>query len=473
VRTAGRTVSLRLTLIAAAEAGGAVALATVGVALLEDVAPVTGLGVLYMLAVLFVAIRRGQLPALLTALASVLVLNYFFIEPRHQFTIASSQNAVALVVFLIAAVVVGRLAAASRERAAEAEERARQAAARQHEADLLASAASAVLEGEDLEAQLVAVGESLAAATGASGASGARLELSAAPTSADGEVAIRLPTATRPGWLYAVPAEAWQRDDLERLAKPLARLVDVAVARTLALDRIADAEAARRADVAKTAVLHAISHDLRSPLTAITTAAGGLAASGLSPSDRADLVSVLESESARLARLVEDLLDLSRIQAGAANPQPDWCDLHDAVASAAAQVRLEHGEHRIDFALPADLPLVQADSAQLERVFANLLENAVHFSPPDAPVRISGGVAGDRVTVRVTDRGRGIAAVHRARVFEPFFRGRESKGSGLGLAICRGFVEANGGRILLQAGTSDGTSFSVSFPLVPQPVAAS
>lgn len=467
MRTVGRTVPLRLTLIAAAEAGGAVALATVGVALLEDVAPVTGLGVLYMLAVLFVAIRRGQLPALVTALASVLVLNYLFIEPRHQLTIASSQNVVALVVFLIAAVVVGRLAAASRERAAEAEERARQAAARQREADMLASAASAVLEGEDLDGQLVAVGESLAAATGAAGA---RLELAAAPTSADGEVAIRLPTATRPGWLYAVPAEAWQREDLERLARPLARLVDVAVARVRALGRIADAEAARRADVAKTAVLHAISHDLRSPLTAITTAVGGLAAPELSPRDRDDLVSVLESESARLARLVEDLLDLSRIQAGAANPQPDWCDLHDAASSAAAQVQLGHGEHPIDFALPADLPLVQADSAQLERVFANLLENAVHFSPPDAPVRISGRVAGDRVVVRVTDRGRGIATMHRAQVFEPFFRGRESKGSGLGLAICRGFVEANGGRILLQADTVDGTSFAVSFPLLSQPV---
>ncbi len=446
------------------------ALATGCVAVLEAVAPITGLGVLYMLAVLFVAIRRGELAALLTALASVLVLNYFFIEPRHQLTIASSQNVVALVVFLIAAVVVGRLAAASRQRAAEAEERARQAAARQREAGMLAGAASAVLEGEDLDAQLAAVGESLAAATGAAAA---RLELAAAPTSAEDEVAIRLPTATRPGWLYAIPAEAWEREDLERLAKPLARLVDVAVARMRALDRIADGEAARRADVAKTAVLHAISHDLRSPLTAITTAAGGLAASELSARDRADLVSVLQGESARLARLVEDLLDLSRIQAGAANPQRDWCDLHDAIASAAAQVRTQHGEHPMDFALPAGLPLVQADSAQLERVFANLLENAVHFSPPEAPVRISGRVVGDHVTVRVIDRGRGVAPAHRTHVFEPFFRGSGSRGSGLGLAICRGFVEANGGRILLQAGATDGTSFTVSFPLLAQPVAAS
>jgi two-component system, OmpR family, sensor histidine kinase KdpD len=104
-------------------------------------------------------------------------------------------------------------------------------------------------------------------------------------------------------------------------------------------------------------------------------------------------------------------------------------------------------------------------------VFSNLLENAIKFSPPGAPIRVSGGAAAGRVTVRVTDRGRGIPSQHRARVFEPFFRGRgdAGSGSGLGLAICRGFVEANGGRILLQTGADQGTSFAVSFPVVSQP----
>jgi two-component system sensor histidine kinase KdpD len=125
----------------------------------------------------------------------------------------------------------------------------------------------------------------------------------------------------------------------------------------------------------------------------------------------------------------------------------------------------------LEFALPDELPLVRADAAQLERVFSNLIENAIKFSPPGSPVRITGGVGGGRVTVRVIDHGRGIPSQHRARVFEPFFRGRGAArvGSGLGLAICRGFVEANGGTIVLQTGADRGTSFAVSFALVRQP----
>jgi len=105
-------------------------------------------------------------------------------------------------------------------------------------------------------------------------------------------------------------------------------------------------------------------------------------------------------------------------------------------------------------------------------VFANLLQNAINYSPDGVPVRITGGVGAGSVTVRVIDRGRGIPPSQRAHIFEPFFRGRDSGGSGLGLAISRGFVEANGGRIQMQTGTAEGTSFAVSFPLVAQPVAA-
>jgi two-component system sensor histidine kinase KdpD len=152
-------------------------------------------------------------------------------------------------------------------------------------------------------------------------------------------------------------------------------------------------------------------------------------------------------------------------------PRPDWCDLQDIVTSAASHLR---GSNQIEFALPPELPLVRADAAQLERVFSNLLENAVKFSAPGASVRVSGGTGGGRVTVRVIDRGRGIPSHQRTRVFEPFFRGRgdSGSGSGLGLAICRGFVEANGGRILLQTGTDGGTSFAVSFPIERQPAPA-
>jgi two-component system sensor histidine kinase KdpD len=447
------------------ESVAAVAAASALVAALDRVAPVTGLGVVYLLAVLLVAIRRGELAALATALLSVLALNFFFIEPRHRLTISDSENVVALIVFLIAAIVVGRLAATARQRAREAEERAREAAARAREARTLAVAASAVLESANLDAQLDGLLRGIETASDDT----LRLELRSAPAPGEDEIAVPLEAERRAGWLYGRADTGLRRADLERLGKPLGRLVDVALERRQVLERSAEVEASRRADVAKTALLHAISHDLRSPLTAITTAAAALQTQ-VGEADRDGLLEVIDGESTRLARLVDDLLDLSRIQAGAANPRTDWCDLGDIAASAAAAVLARGGEHPIEFDLPGDLPLVQADAAQLERVFSNLIENAVRFSPPGGPVRISGGTGAGRVILRVTDQGKGIAASRHAEVFEPFARGRDAhQGAGLGLAICRGFVEANGGTIRLQSAPGAETSFAVSFPLAPQP----
>jgi two-component system sensor histidine kinase KdpD len=448
-----------------------VGVATGGVAALQSSAPAAGLGILYLLAVLAVAIRRGQVAALATAVVSVLVLNYLFITPRHRLSIAHSQDVVELSVLLIAAVVVGRLAATGREKASEAESRAVLAAAREREATLIAQAAAAVLAGENVQVQLENIGKRIAAATGASRA---RVVLEPVPSPADAELAVRLPASTRPAWLYVSDDAAWPRADLERIAEPLGRLIDVAVERELVAERSAEAEAARRTDVARTALLHAISHDLRSPLTAITTAAAALrAGAAITEVEREELIDVIDAEGTRLARLVGDLLDLSKIEAGAVAPRADWCDLHDVVTSAAASAEVDHP---VEFSLPPDLPLIRADAAQLERVFANLIDNAAKFSPPGSPIEIAGMAGAGRITVRVTDRGRGIPKRYRTRIFEPFFRGGESPsaapgaGSGLGLAICRGFVEANGGRIALQSGgRGSGTSFVVSFPLARQP----
>jgi two-component system, OmpR family, sensor histidine kinase KdpD len=452
--------------IATLEAIAAVGVATAIVALLDEVAPITGLGVLYVLAVLFVAIRRGQVAALVTAVLGVTALNFFFIEPRYRLTISDSHNLVALTVFLIAALVVGRLAATARQQATEAERRATLALAREREAKILAGAASSLLAGRDLESELASIG----AGEPPSGSS-ARVGLTSAPQQREGELAVPLP-ASRPGWLYGRPDAGWDRASLERLAEGLAGLIDVERERRRVASRSAEAEATRRADVAKTALLHAISHDLRSPLTAITTAASGLRSNALPREDRDALVEAIEAESARLARLVDDLLDLSRIEAHAVNPRTDWCDLGDVVARATAQAE-SRSEHPIELALPADLPLVRADAAQLERVFSNLLQNAVEFSPDDAPVRVSGGPGAGRVTIRVTDRGRGIPRARRAEIFEPFVRGHKGgQGSGLGLAICQGLVEANGGEIRLESATGQRTTFAVSFPLVAQPAEA-
>jgi two-component system, OmpR family, sensor histidine kinase KdpD len=445
----------RATALVTVEIVGAIAAATLLIAALEGVAAVGDLRALYLLAVLFVAVRRGGAAAVVTAFGSVLALNFFFVDPRHQLRISHSRDVVALVVFLAAALVVGRLAAQIRERTKEAQDRARLASVRAQEAALVARVASAVLAGARIQDELPRDGD-------------IRVSLNPVPAHSREEHAVRLVSSEGSGWLYVRSGLGWEREDAERLAGALGRLVDVALERERLASQAAETEATRRADVAKTAVLHSVSHDFRSPLTAITTAAGGLREGALSDTDREDLLSVIEDESQRLARMVGDLLDLSKIEAGAVNPRTDWTDLRDVVSGAVAQVRAAHGDHPMAIELPEELPLVQADAAQLERVFANLLENAIIHSPPGVLVKISGGAGGGRVTVRVTDRGRGIPASQRAHVFEPFFRGRDAgRGSGLGLAICRGFVEANNGRI--QLSVADGTSFAVSFPLVRQP----
>ena len=341
------------------------------------------------------------------------------------------------------------------------------AADREREATLLAGIASSLVGDSAIERELESPRGR--AATGL-GESGLRLELTAAPSAEPGEVTVPLPLAVRRGWLHGRADAGWDKPLLRRIADPLARLIDVALERERVSRQAADAEAAQRADVAKTAVLHAISHDLRSPLTAISTAASALESGTLSEGDRDDLLAVIASESERLGRLVVDLLDLSRIEAGAVHPQADWCDLGEAAARAADQVGRDHPDAIIELDLPSELSLVHADPVQMERVFTNLIENAVKFSTGGQPVRVSASGDEHRVTVRVVDSGRGIPPADRAHVFEPFFRGRRDQpGSGLGLAICRGFVEANGGRISLQPGIRSGSAFAVSFPVAPQP----
>jgi two-component system sensor histidine kinase KdpD len=456
--------SPRRLIVVALEVVLAVAAATALVALLDKIAPITGLGVIYLLAVLAVAVRRGSSAALAAAVLSVLTLNYFFIAPVHRLTIADHENVAALGVFLVVAVVVGHLAGAARDRAHDAAERERLAGRREAEAEMLAGVASLLLRGGAVDDSLHAIAARLTRALGGD----ARLDRAAAPTPRGDERAVPVPVRRGRLWAYLSPAARADTEALHRALPALAALVDVADERARVAEREAEAEAAQRADVVKTALLHAVSHDLRSPLTAIGTAAAGLQAPGLQDEDREELVAVVRQEAERLARLVDDLLDLSRVEAGALHPRLDWTDLHEVVGRAAEQVPGAD----ISIELPPDLPLVRADAAQLERVFVNLLDNAARFSPPGRPVRVIGGQGAGRVTVRVLDEGPGIPASQRPAIFEPFHRGRRGGGAGLGLAISRGFVEANGGRLLLQAPPEGrGAAFAVSLPLVAQPAA--
>jgi two-component system, OmpR family, sensor histidine kinase KdpD len=423
---------------------------------LRQVVPAVSTGVLYLLAVLLVSTWWGLWLGVLTSLASALAFNFFHIPPTGRFTIADGQNWVALVVYFAAAVVVSTLADSARERAVEAEERRR-------EADLSADLARLVLGGTDSADALGEAADRIAQAVGLE-----RAELRLEWLDGDEQrLAFPLVDAGERVGTLLVPRDlpAAQREQLERrVVPPLTALVSAAIRRQRLEEQVVETRALRRSDVMKTALLRAVSHDLRSPLTAIRTAADGVASPTVGEEDRAEMAALIATESERLSRLVENLLDLSRLESGSAEPRREWLSLEELIEAASQGVRARGG--LLDVKLDSDLPLIQADSGQLERALWNLLENAARYSNGE-PVSVRAHVSGMRVLVRVTDRGPGIAASDLERIFEPFYSvdGDGLGGSGLGLAIARGFVEANGGGLRAQSLPHQGATFLIELPL--------
>lgn len=232
-----------------------------------------------------------------------------------------------------------------------------------------------------------------------------------------------------------------------------------------------EAEKLRQADEVKTAVLHAVSHDLRSPLTAIRTASEGLdnPSVRLDPREREELFETIRIEVQRLERLVENLLDLSRLEAGPARRTPELWTVDALLASALEQLGPE--ADRVETDIATDVGLVRVDGPQLHRVLVNLLENALKFSSPTDPVEVAVREADGRITVRVRDRGPGIPEADRERIFDAFERGSSTgPGSGLGLAIARGFAEANGGRVWVEPGqeSTGGSTFVLELPVTEE-----
>ncbi|HUJ35299.1 MAG TPA: ATP-binding protein, partial [Solirubrobacteraceae bacterium] len=247
----------------------------------------------------------------------------------------------------------------------------------------------------------------------------------------------------------------------------LGALVAIALRRDALQAEAVETAALRRSDDVKTALLRAVSHDLRTPVTAIVAAGHALGSDSLTAGERAELSTAVVEEGERLAALVDKLLDLSRLQAGRAEPRRDWVSLEDVLH--AAREGLAEAGSNVWLTIEPNVPPIRADAAHLERAFANLLENAVRYSG-GRPVSVQVRRSGPRVVARVVDQGPGIGAVERARIFEPFYRGSASgreagSGSGLGLAIAKGFVEANGGTIAVESLPGQGSSFVVSLPI--------
>ena len=425
---------------------------------LREISAASSNGVLYLLPVLLVSAVWGLRLGVATSVAGAAAFNFFHLPPTGRFTIADGRNWVALVTFLVAAIVASGVADVARSRASEAEQRRR-------EADLAADLARLLLGSSGVEG---ALGEASRRLADALGLRRAMIELGAPEHQRD-ELVFPLRRGDASIGALVVPGDASPRMR-ERLGDRVVPSLEALLAAALERDRlqaeVVETQALRRSDELKTALLRTISHDLRTPLTAILTAGAALVGGELSRADREELGRAIVEEAERLTGLVEKLLDLSRLEAGAAEPRLQWCSADEILREAART--LDPGGSRFALSIDPDLPLIRADAAQLERAFANLLENAARYSG-DARVSVRARVVGERLMVRVVDRGPGIARAELTRIFEAFYRAPGKRlghtGSGLGLAIVKGFVEANGGEVWAESLPGQGTSFVVALPI--------
>ena len=338
---------------------------------------IASIAMLYLLAVLGTATFAGGRAAVAAAIASFLAYNWFFVEPLHTFQVGDPDEWLALVLFLVTAVITGQLAARLRERAREASERAREAVALYEERERLREAAT-------------------------------------------------------------------------------------------------EAEVLRRADDLKTALLGAVSHDLRTPLASIIASAGSLRQRDVDWTDaeRDGFLADIENEARRLGRIVANLLDLSRMESGTLRPERGWYDVAALVDDVVGRLRGLTGQHNVRVTIPDDLPPVPLDYVEIDQVLTNVIENAARHTPAGTTIWISAEREADAIVIGVADDGPGIAEDERARVFDPFIRGgdrRAARGAGLGLAISRGLVEAHGGYITAEERPGGGTWIRISLPLrVPE-----
>jgi len=307
-------------------------------------------------------------------------------------------------------------------------------------------------------------------AAAAIGVPAARIVLGRGPLA--GQVALPLDVDGRViGRLELMGAsDAVLEDEIaQRVARSLAGVLALAQERERLAHADVEAQALRASDALKTALLRAVSHELRTPLTAIKAAVGALRGDQVQLGEEAvrELLEDVSIETDRLDRLVSDLLDVSRLQAGTASTALDWCEVDDLVRGAVAAARSRAPGTRIEIETQDALPLVHCDASQIERVLVNLIENAAKFSPAGEPVGVQARATDDdHVEISVLDHGPGIEIGQRERVFEPFYRGRGggAGGTGLGLAIARGFVEANAGTLTIDDAPGGGTCMRVVLP---------
>jgi len=438
---------------------------------------------LYVLVVVLVAASLGLGPAILAAVLASVAFTYYFVAPAQAFDITSIEDGLRLLSFIAVAVVAGSVAGYAREQAAAATRRAAELSSLYQ----LSQATSAEL---DLDRIAPDVARSALALLGVpacrvlvadDGGQLVERAVAGAPLAHAwaGAEAVLLPPGGPPR-LALEAARPHGAGPLHPSARAL--LATLAGQLLLAAERARHSEAATRAralaesDRLKSALLSSVSHDLRTPLAVIKGAVTNLLDEAVAwdAEARRDLLGAIDEETDRLNRLVGDLLEMSRIEADALQAAHTWQDLGELVGAVVARLAPQLPAHRLVADLPTGLPPVRASYVQIDHVLTNLIENASHYAPPGSAIEIRAApsaepAGGPWLLVEVLDRGPGIPADQRERVFEKFVRAeqpeRSAHGSGLGLAICKGLVEAHGGRIWAEERAGGGARFVFTLPV--------
>jgi two-component system, OmpR family, sensor histidine kinase KdpD len=503
----------------------AVATVTGVIAIVIGRTHLANISMLYLIAVIALAVRYGLGPAILASVSAFVLFDFFFTRPYYTFTVSDPAEWLTLLLFLFTAIITGQLAARQRQRAEEAEARERDAAilydvARilgdpdsqaalkavaerlQHELDLAAIVVDIDPRVDELSEAGVEFGEreALRAVRGAALAPVQLLTEGTGPTATEhaepGRWVRTVPP--RPAWLareegfrpQIVPVRTAERRigslivvhkaakrpvplSEERLLAATAAQIATAIERDRLRRAATEAEALRRADELKSALLNAVSHDLRTPLASIIASAGSLQQTDVAwtGQERQEFAEAIEEEAQRLNRLVGNLLDLSRIESGSLRPQKGWYDLGALIDEVVGRLKPMTTAHKVSLKVDEDLPPVPLDYIEVDEVLTNLIENATKYTPPGTEIEVTACRAGEEVVVRVADRGPGLPSPEALdRVFQSFYRlnGSAARGTGLGLAVAKGLVEAHGGRIWAENREGGGAIFAFTLPLTSE-----
>ncbi len=459
----------------------------------------TNLVMIYLLAVVLAATRLGRKAATLTAFLSVLAFDFFFVPPRFTFAVADTEYFLTFIALFTVGVVISTLVSQSRERAETIRGREVQTASLYYLSRDLAAApdVKGILDaivrniGESLEAKVAVLlpeGDRLETKAASADVSLHAKELAVAdwafrnrqPAGRGTETLVSadllyLPLQTPPNVLGILGVQlkdeaGYKSPEIRRLLSAFASQATLAIERVQLVKQAEQAQLLQAREGLERALLNSISHDLRTPLVSITGSLGTLRdkAYKLTPESRRELLDTAWEEAERLNRFVGNLLDMTRLEAGALKLKREPCDVQDLAGCALAALDQRIGTRKVDVLLPDDLPLVRMDMVLMTQVLVNLLDNALKYSPPERNIEMSARVENGTLSLEVADHGPGVPEADLKRIFDKFYRipvPEGAGGTGLGLAICKGIVEAHHGKIRAENRTGGGLRVIVSLPV--------